>query len=84
MRAEACGRRITHVHISTDEMAERLMKRGIPEAHARMLAFGYQTIAAGMSARTTDEVRTLTGRPPTTFQTFAEANADVWGGGPPE
>jgi uncharacterized protein YbjT (DUF2867 family)/ketosteroid isomerase-like protein len=76
--SQACGRRVMHIHISMDEMAERLVKRGIPEAHARMLALGYQTIAAGVSDRTTDEIRTLTGRPPTTFQTFAEANADVW------
>jgi uncharacterized protein YbjT (DUF2867 family) len=76
--SRACGRQITHIPISMDEMAERLVKRGLPEATARLLAFGYQTIAAGARDRTTDTVRTLTGRPPTTFQTFAEANADVW------
>ncbi len=76
--SQACGRRISHTHVSTEEMGERLIKRGLPEATARFLAFGYATIAAGMADRTTDVVRTLTGRPPTTFQTFAEANADVW------
>src|ERR1700730_11037934 len=76
--SQACGRKISHTHVSTEEMAERLVKRGLPEATARFLAFGYATIAAGMADRTTDVVRTLTGRPPTTFQTFAEANADVW------
>lgn len=73
-----CGRRISHTHVSTAEMAERLIKRGLPEATARFLAFGYATIAAGMADRTTDVLRTLIGRPPTTFQTFAEGNADVW------
>ena len=76
--SQACGRKISHTHVSTEEMADRLIKRGLPEATARFLAFGYATIAAGMADRTTDVVRTLTGRPPTTFQTFAEANADVW------
>jgi uncharacterized protein YbjT (DUF2867 family) len=76
--SQACDRRISHTPVSTEEMAERLIKRGLPEATARFLAFGYATIAAGMADRTTDAIRTLTGRPPTTFQTFAAANADVW------
>jgi uncharacterized protein YbjT (DUF2867 family) len=76
--SQACGRRISHTHVSTEAMAERFIKRGLPEATARFLALGYETIAAGAGNRTTDVVRTLTGRPPTTFQTFAEANADVW------
>jgi uncharacterized protein YbjT (DUF2867 family) len=76
--SQACGREITHTHVSTEEMGDRLIKRGLPEATARFLAFGYATIAAGMSDHTTNVVRTLTGRPPATFQTFAKANADVW------
>jgi uncharacterized protein YbjT (DUF2867 family) len=76
--SEACGRRISHTQVSTEEMGDRLVRRGLPEATARFLAFGYSTIAAGMADRTTDEVRTLTGRSPTTFQDFAQANADVW------
>jgi uncharacterized protein YbjT (DUF2867 family) len=76
--SQACGRRISHTHVSTEAMAERFIKRGLPEATARFLAFGYETIAAGVGDRTTDVVRTLTGRPPMTFRSFAEANADVW------
>ena len=76
--SRACGRRISHTHVSTEAMAERYIKRGLPEATARFLAFGYEWIAAGGEDRTTDVVRTLSGRPPTTFQTFAEANAEVW------
>jgi uncharacterized protein YbjT (DUF2867 family) len=76
--SRACGRRISHTHISTDAMAERLIKRRVPEAAARFLALGYATIAAGAADRTTDVVRMLTGRPPTAFQAFGEANAHVW------
>jgi uncharacterized protein YbjT (DUF2867 family) len=76
--SDACGRAISHIHVSTDEMAERLIKRGLPETTARFLAFGYATIAAGMADRTTDAVQTLTGRSPVTFPAFARANADIW------
>lgn len=76
--SQACGRQITHTHVSRDEMTERLIRRGIPEATAKLLAFGYQVVAAGTADRTTDVVLTLTGRTPSSFQAFAAANADVW------
>ena len=75
---EACGRPITHTKISMDAMAERLMRRGLPEQTARLLAGGYAYIAMGGAAQTTDTVRTLTGHPPKTFRAFAKANAGAW------
>jgi uncharacterized protein YbjT (DUF2867 family) len=75
---QACGRRISHTHISTAAMAERFMDRGLPEPTATFLAAGYQTIADGAQDRIAEGFRTLTGGSPTTFQAFAEANADVW------
>jgi uncharacterized protein YbjT (DUF2867 family) len=75
---EACGRPISHTHISTAAMAERFVRRGLPEGTAMFLAAGYQTIADGAADRIADGFRTLTRRPATTFQAFAEANADAW------
>ncbi len=75
---QACGRRIAHIPVSTEAMAARLVERGLPQATATFLAFGYATIAAGIADRTSDAVRTLTGRPPTRFEAFAAANAGVW------
>jgi uncharacterized protein YbjT (DUF2867 family) len=76
--SQACGRQISHTHISTAAMAKRFVDRGLPEATATFLAAGYQTIADGAQDRIADDFRTLTGRRPTTFRAFAEANADVW------
>jgi uncharacterized protein YbjT (DUF2867 family) len=76
--SQACDRPIAHIPVSTEEMAQRLIQRGLPELNARFLAFGYETIAAGAQDRTTDAVRMLTGRPPTTFEAFARRNAAVW------
>ncbi len=78
---EAVGRPIEHIPVTTDEMAQRLMQRGIPEMNARFLAFGYETIAAGAQDRTTDTVRDLTGKAPRTFEAFARDSARVWGTG---
>jgi len=76
--SEACGRRISHTLISTEALARRFVRRGLPEPTARLLAASYETIAAGSTDQTTDAVRSLTGKAATSFQAFAEANAPVW------
>jgi uncharacterized protein YbjT (DUF2867 family) len=43
----ACGRKITHTHISTDELTHRFVRRGLPEATAQLFAAAYGTIADG-------------------------------------
>jgi uncharacterized protein YbjT (DUF2867 family) len=76
--SQACGRPISHTQISTAAMAERFVKRGVPEANAMFLAAGYETIAHGLQDRIADGFMALTGRAATSFQAFAEANAEVW------
>ena len=76
--SQACGRRITHTHITTEALVERFRARGLPEMTARFLAAGYETIAQGAQAQTSEDFQRLTGRQPTSFQAFAEAEADVW------
>ncbi len=76
--SQACGRPISHTHISTEELVARFLKRGLPELTARFLAAGYETIAAGAHAQTTPDYAALTGAAPMTFQAFADANAQLW------
>jgi uncharacterized protein YbjT (DUF2867 family) len=75
---QACGRPISHTHISTEAMAKRFVDRGLPEVNAMFLAAGYQTIADGAQDRIAGGLRTLTGEPATTLKAFAKANSDVW------
>lgn len=76
---KARGRAVTHSRISSEELVARFIVRGIPEASARVLAFGYQGIAGGAFDWTTDTFQHLTGRAPTRFQAFAHDNAGAWG-----
>ena len=76
--SQACGRRITHTHISTPEMAQRFRDRGQPGMTAMFLAASYETIASGAQDWTADGLRILTGAPATTFQAFAQANVGAW------
>ena len=61
---------------------ERFLARGLPEATARFLVFGYQGIAGGAFDWTTDIFKDLTGVAPTTFRAFAKANSSVTLGPP--
>jgi uncharacterized protein YbjT (DUF2867 family) len=79
--SEACGRPISHTHISTEALTERFLARGLPELTARFLAAGYETIADGRQEATSEAFASLTGKRPTTFQAFAEANAEAWAPG---
>jgi uncharacterized protein YbjT (DUF2867 family) len=74
----ARGRAVTHTRISSEDLVARFIARGLPEATAKVLVFGYEGIAGGAFDWTTEVFRELTGRPATRFQAFAEAKADVW------
>lgn len=74
----ACGRGVTHTRISTAALIERFRNRGLPEATARYIAAAYQAVADGNRDQTTETLKALTGKPPVTFQAFAEASAKVW------
>jgi uncharacterized protein YbjT (DUF2867 family) len=75
---QATGRPITHTRISTPQMAQRFVARGLPEPTALFLAAGYETIAHGAQDRLADGLGALTGQPATTFQAFAGANTAAW------
>jgi len=76
--SEAAGRSIRHCRISEAELAERWLRTGLPEEHARGLAAMDTLIANGAEARLTTEVEQIIGRPPISFQTFAENARSAW------
>ena len=76
--SHACGRPISHTHISTEAQVDRFLALGRPEPTARFLAAVYETIADGAHADISDDFRALTGASPATFESFAEATGDAW------
>ncbi|MCX4974139.1 NAD(P)H-binding protein [Streptomyces sp. NBC_00620] len=68
---QVTGRTITHHRLTYEQMRDRLAA-DMPAEFAAMLAGMDRTIAEGAEDRTTDTVQRLTGRPPRSFQAFAE------------
>lgn len=75
----ASGRTIHHVHVSTEELANRLMSFGMAEDYARFLAGMDEGIRLhGTEDLVSDTVKRITGRPPKSLEEFAGEHASVW------
>ena len=75
---EAAGRPVAHRRLSAEDLAAWYRSIGRPALLAQMLGMMDMMIAGGAEDRTTDCVLELTGRPPTDFNTFAQANGALW------
>jgi len=59
-------------------LARNFEKGGIPKEFAVLLASLDRAIANGAEAQLTTEVQRITGRPPISFQTFAQNARSAW------
>lgn len=55
-----------------------LARMGIPGRRPEPVRALFDRVRAGLEAKVTDDVATLTGRPPVTFPAFAVAHVDSW------
>jgi ergot alkaloid biosynthesis protein len=73
-----CGYTVRHENISTQELAARWSALGLPADYAAMLANMDEAIFHGAENRTTTTVKDVTGREPTRFADFVQANTQAW------
>lgn len=76
--SEAAGRSIRHHRISEAELAERWMRTGLQEEHARGLAAMDTLIANGAEDRITDGFTSITANLPRSFEAFVAGHSDAW------
>ena len=74
--AEATGRPVEHVDMPAEALAAGMTQMGVPEWLAADIAALQTFYAGGGGAEVTDDVRTLTGREPRTFDAFVREHAD--------
>lgn len=75
---QAAGRDIHHRRLSEQQMAERFVTFGVPDAFASGLASMDVVIAAGAEDRTTDSVQRVTGRPAGSFHALLARGVGAW------
>lgn len=70
---EVTGRPVAHLHLTYEQMRDRLAAEGIPGEFAAMLAGMDRAIADGAENRVTATVEHMTGRPARTFRAHVES-----------
>lgn len=76
--SDVLHRKVEHVKLSESELVNLLQQVGLPDDYASMLASYDTAISHGSEARLNNVVEEVTGKKPTTFRAFAEANREVW------
>ncbi|KAJ0115844.1 hypothetical protein J7T55_004013 [Diaporthe amygdali] len=77
--SEVVGKKIVHVDLSVEELAEHHVKNsGMAEEYAQVLAAMDTPIKNGSEEKTNDVVLSVTGRKPKTFREFAVENKSIW------
>ena len=69
------GRKIEYVRISDEELRESLLSDGVPEGFADSLVSANRVARTGADSAVTTHVSEITGREPTSFETFARDHA---------
>jgi uncharacterized protein YbjT (DUF2867 family) len=69
---------ITYKAIPEEAMLSGLRGTGMPEGAVQYVGVLYNAVRAGYTGAVTQDVETVTGRKPTTFETFAQQSAAVW------
>ncbi|MET4923268.1 NAD(P)H-binding protein [Streptomyces sp. PSRA5] len=79
--SRASGRPLTYRQISTAEYAATLVEEGLSQDDAHHVAEMFVLMERGLLAATTDDLATLLGRAPRTFEEYAvrAAAAGAWG-----
>ncbi|KAJ7215186.1 hypothetical protein C8J57DRAFT_1396959 [Mycena rebaudengoi] len=76
--SKALGRTITHVRLTEEETVKRYQDLGMSESAAQFMTWLETSTAAGAEERMDDAVERITGRPPATFDAWAEENKKLW------
>lgn len=76
--SQASGRDIRHENLSEADLADAYQRAGIAEEYAHALAALDGPLAAGAEDRVTPDVERMIGRPPTSFEDFAQRSAHAW------
>jgi uncharacterized protein YbjT (DUF2867 family) len=79
---EVLGRSVRHNDVDREAWISGAVDAGlVPAAYGEMLRWLTGTVASGNGSRPTDDVRKVTGVPPTTFAEFARRSAHAWAAG---
>ena len=72
------GRKITHVSLSEPDFVDMMESAGMPRNYSEMMGKLDTDIKNGSEERLSDDVGSVTGKPPRTFVDFAAQMKSCW------
>jgi uncharacterized protein YbjT (DUF2867 family) len=72
------GQPVRHVDIDRRAWVDGAIASGVPSEYGEVLKLLTETIGSGSGSRPNDDVRAVTGAPPTSFARFAQRTASAW------
>jgi uncharacterized protein YbjT (DUF2867 family) len=69
---------VRHVDVDRRAWVDRAIASGVPTEYGEVLLLLTQTVASGGGSRPNDDVRAVTGSPPTSFTEFVRRAAAAW------
>jgi uncharacterized protein YbjT (DUF2867 family) len=69
---------VRHIDIDRRAWVDAVIASGVPTEYGEILELLTETVASGSGARPNDDVRAVTGAPPTSFTEFAQRTAPAW------
>jgi uncharacterized protein YbjT (DUF2867 family) len=72
------GQPVRHVDIDRRAWVDAVIASGGPAEYGEMLTLLTETVASGNGSRPNDDIRAVTGAPPTSFAEFAQRTASAW------
>lgn len=76
--SKCLGREIVHAKLTPEEQTKKNLSFGMQEHYAKFMVYLETTGANGVEERMNDEVEKVTGRPPQSFENFAQENKAAW------
>jgi uncharacterized protein YbjT (DUF2867 family) len=69
---------LRHVDVDRRAWVEGVIASGVPAEYGEMLTLLTETVASGRGSQPNDDVRAVTGAPPTSFAEFARRSESAW------
>lgn len=76
--SEVTGKKVVYENLDPQILLQGFLKGGVPRDYAEFLILIFGFLAAGYNARSTDNVKLITGKAPRDFRDFVEEFKQAW------
>lgn len=76
--SEVAGKKVVYENVAPEVLKASLLKAGVPADYTELMLLLFSFVRAGYNQGITNEVKTITGKDPITFQQYAKDFKQAW------